>query len=152
MFRCMLARLYKAGLKLKSLVDVFDLDPKTIRSWGAALKSRDPARIQSMLFGPHAARKRSEAIEGYVAKRLPELLAQKCRDFRATLQREIERFYDTRLAGESLRIMIVNLKSKALRSFVSLDDSLDARPLPFFRLVSRFHPLVRSRGRLALCP
>lgn len=126
LFRCMIARLYNAGLKLKSLVEVFVLDPKTIRSWGAALKSRDPARIQSMLFGPQAARKRTEAIEGYVSKRLPELLAQKCRDFRAALQREIERFFDTRLSGESLRLMIA--------------------------LVSRFHAPVRPRWRPALCP
>jgi hypothetical protein len=123
MFRCMIARLYNAGLKLKSLVEVFALDPKTIRSWGAALKSRDPARLQAMLFGPHAARKLTVAVEGYVIKRLPELLADKCRDFRATLQREIERFFDTRLSGETLRLLIASAKSKSAALACLADDA-----------------------------
>jgi hypothetical protein len=130
MFRCMIARLYNAGLKLKSLVEVFSLDPKTIRSWGKALKSRDPARLQAMLFGPHAARKLTEAIEAYVIKRLPELLADRCRDFRATLQREIEKFFDTRLSGETLRLLIASAKSKSaavacLADDVIFDDPVD---------------------------
>ncbi|MFN0077347.1 MAG: hypothetical protein ACKVY0_12820 [Prosthecobacter sp.] len=35
-----------------------------------------------MLFGPHAARKLTAAIEGYVIKRLPELLADERTDHR----------------------------------------------------------------------
>jgi hypothetical protein len=112
MFRCMIARLRNAGLKLKSLVEVFQLDPKTIRSWSDALKSRDPARMQSMLFGKHAARKLTHAIESFVLKRLPELFAEQRKDFRATLQREIETFFDTRLSTETLRILIADVKRK----------------------------------------
>ena len=49
-FRSMVARLYNARPKLKSLVEVFALDPKTIRSWGEALKSRDPQRMSDQKF------------------------------------------------------------------------------------------------------
>ena len=73
-FRSMVARLYNARLKLKSLVEVFGLDPKTIRSWGEALKSRDPQRMSVMFFGADAGRKRTALIEAFVRVRLPELL------------------------------------------------------------------------------
>jgi hypothetical protein len=132
MFRSMVARLRNAGLKLKSLVETFELDPKTIRSWGDALKSRDPERMQAMLFGPHAARKLTLAISSYVAKRLPELLAHKCKDYRATLQREIATFFDTRLSTETLRLLISEAKAKSseLAAMHDPSDFTDAAASP----------------------
>ena len=109
-FRSMIARLYNARLKLKTLVGVFGLDPKTIRSWGEALKSRDPQRMSVMFFGAEAGRKRTALIEAFVRVRLPELLKLRTRNFRATLQSEIARIFDIRLSGETLRILISGMK------------------------------------------
>jgi hypothetical protein len=44
MFRSLIAKLHNAGYRLKSLVAVFNLDPKTIRSWRTTLKSRLPQK------------------------------------------------------------------------------------------------------------
>ena len=109
-FRSMVARLYNARLKLKSLVEVFALDPKTIRSWGEALKSRDPQRMSVMFFGADAGRKRTALIEAFVRVRLPELLKLRTRNYRATLQVEIAQIFDIRLSGETLRILIAGMK------------------------------------------
>ena len=112
-FRCMVARLYNARLKLKTLVEVFSLDPKTIRSWGEALISRDPKRMSTMFFGPDAARKCTKQIEAFVRMRLPELKALGVRDYRLKLQTEIELIFHTRLSGETLRILMGGLKLAA---------------------------------------
>ena len=115
-FRSMVARLYNARLKLKSLVEVFALDPKTIRSWGEALKSRDPQRMSVMFFGADAGRKRTALIEAFVRVRLPELLKLRTRNYRATLQSEIAQIFDIRLSGETLRILIAGMKPSVLSS------------------------------------
>jgi hypothetical protein len=112
LFRCMLARLYNANVKLKTLAEVFSVDPKTIRSWGAALRSQDPAQIQVMLFGHDAGRKRTTAIDSFVRHRLPQLLDEGCRNYRETLQQEIEKVFDIRLSGETLRVIMASVRSE----------------------------------------
>lgn len=113
-WRSMVARLYNAKLKLKSLTEVFQIDPKTIRSWGEALKSRDPQRMSVMFFGADAGRKRTALVESFVRVRLPELLKQRIRNYRATLQAEIASIFDIRLSGETLRILIAGIKPPVL--------------------------------------
>ena len=124
-FRSMIARLYNARLKLKSLVEVFALDPKTIRSWGEALKSRDPQRMSVMFFGADAGRKRTALIEAFVRVRLPGLLKPGTRNFRATLQSEIAQIFDIRLSGETLRILIAGMKPPVLPTNEPTDEPAD---------------------------
>lgn len=39
-FRLMVAQLYNAGVKGLTLIEVFNVDPKSMRKWGRALKRR----------------------------------------------------------------------------------------------------------------
>ncbi len=39
-YKLLVARLYNAGLQVRTLAGVFQLDPKTMRAWGRALRSR----------------------------------------------------------------------------------------------------------------
>ncbi len=43
-FKLMIAHLYNAGVKVIALVEAFEVDPKTMRHWGRALRSGDPKR------------------------------------------------------------------------------------------------------------
>ena len=111
-YKLLVARLYNAGLRVRTLAEVFQLDPKTMRAWGRALRSRDPALLQRMVLGPEAGRKRTAVIDGYVRRRWPQLLDESCRNFRETLQREIEGLFDTRLSGETLRVLMAQIKTE----------------------------------------
>lgn len=111
-YRMLVARLYNARVLVRTLAEVFQLDPKTMRSWGHALRSQDPAQLQRMMLGPEAGRKRTASIEGYVRHRWPQLLAEGCRNYRETLQREIEVVFATRLSGETLRVLIAQIKTE----------------------------------------
>ena len=113
-YKLLVARLYNAGLRVRTLVEVFQLDPKTMRTWGRALRSRDPALLQRMLLGPEAGRKRTAAIDGYVRQRWPQLLGEGCRNYREKLQQEIQRIFDTRLSGETLRLLMAQIKAEAV--------------------------------------
>ncbi len=84
-FRMMVARLYNAGVKVTALSETFNLDRKTIASWGNALRARDPEGFQRVLLGRGASRKRTPTIDRYVVRRRAELLGEGCPDYRATL-------------------------------------------------------------------
>ena len=62
-FKMMVGRLYNAGVKVTTLEDTFNLDRKTIGSWGRAMLSRDPEVLQRVLLGRGASQKRTPAID-----------------------------------------------------------------------------------------
>jgi hypothetical protein len=105
-FKMMVGRLYNAGVKVTTLEDTFNLDRKTIGSWGRAMLSHDPELLQRVLLGRGASQKRTPAIDRYVIRRSSELLDEGCPDYRATLMREIETIFEVRLSGETIRQII----------------------------------------------
>jgi hypothetical protein len=128
-YKMLVARLYNAGLRVRTLAEVFQLDPKTMRAWGRALRSRDPALLQRMVLGPEAGRKRTAAIDGYVRQRWPQLLGEGCRNYREKLQQEIERIFDTRLSGETLRLLMAQIKTEGAPDGAPSPDAT-AQPAP----------------------
>ena len=109
-FKMMVGRLYNAGVKVTTLEDTFNLDRKTIGSWGRAMLSRDPEVLQRVLLGRGASQKRTPAIDRYVFRRWSELRDEGCPEYRATLIREIETIFEVRLSGETIRQIIRGMK------------------------------------------
>ena len=60
--KLLLARLYNASVKLSALCESFNVDPKTIRRWGTALRQGVPAELLGVLEGRGAARKLTPAV------------------------------------------------------------------------------------------
>lgn len=110
-YRLLVARLYNAGLRVQTLAEVFAIDPKTMRNWGRALLSSDPALLQHMLLGPEVARKRTCAIDTYVRQRWPALQREGIRNYREVLQQEIASLFGIKLSGETLRILMGEIKA-----------------------------------------
>ena len=110
-YRLLVARLYNAGLRVQTLAEVFGIDPKTMRRWGRALRSSDPALLEHMLLGPEVARKRTAAIDAYVRQRWPALRREGIRNYREVLQQEIASIFEINLSGETLRIMMGEIKT-----------------------------------------
>jgi hypothetical protein len=131
-YRMLVARLYNAGVKVSVLEEVFDHDHKTIRTWGLALASGIPDALQRMLFGP--VRKLTPPIKAFIAHRWPELYAQRCRNYREVLQKEIKAYFGVSLSGESLRVMLNQLAgdkaSAEAQVLATPEDSQQADTLP----------------------
>ena len=112
-FRLLAARLYNAGLRVATLVALFDLDPKTLRTWGRALRSGDRDWLARVLAGRWGRRKLTPALESYVRQRWPLLRAQGVRDYRQRLRAELERVFGVTVAGETLRPLLRQLRAAA---------------------------------------
>ena len=55
--KLLLARLYNCGIKLSALCQSFQVDPKTVRRWGEALRQGDAGELIRVLEGRNAGHK-----------------------------------------------------------------------------------------------
>jgi hypothetical protein len=127
-FKMMVGRLANAKVRIASLEDVFNVDRKTIRSWGKAILSRDLESLARILLGRGVNQKRTPAIDKYVVRRWAELRAEGRPDYRAALAKEIENIFEVKLSGETLRQIVNEFKGDD----IATPDLLDAdgtRPL-----------------------
>src|ERR1019366_1803019 len=79
-YRLLGARLYNAGLRVRTLEAVFGLDRKTLRKWGLALRSGDRKWLAEVLAGRSGRRKLTLEMESYVRFRWLALRAEGRRD------------------------------------------------------------------------
>lgn len=111
-FKLFVARLYNAGLKVKSLVEQFGVSRKTLKRWGDALKSGDPDRLVEALRGRGGHRKLTPQIESYVRLRFPRIYAETHYRYSQCLRAEIEEVFQVSLSAETLRPLLQELKGK----------------------------------------
>ena len=112
-YRLLAARLYNAGLRVATLQAVFGLDRKTLRTWGLALRSGDRDWLADVLAGRWGRRKFTLEMQSYVRQRWPVLRAQGQRDYRQRLLQELEHVFGVKLAGETLRPVLRQLRGQA---------------------------------------
>lgn len=115
-FKLLLGRLYNSGIKLSALCESFQVDPKTVRRWGAALLQGDAGEMIRVLEGRGAGRKRTEAVEGFARLRWPELVAHGSYGAVGRLREEIRRVFAVDISRSGLQSLIRELKSKPVPS------------------------------------
>ena len=109
-YRLLGARLYNAGLRVRTLEAVFGLDRKTLRKWGLALRSGDRKWLAEVLATRSGRRKLTLEMESYVRFRWLAMQAERRRDYRRRLQEELERVFGVRVSGETLRPLLRQLR------------------------------------------
>lgn len=109
-YRLLGARLYNAGLRVRTLEAVFGLDRKTLRKWGLALRSGDRKWLAEGLGGRSGRRKLTLEMESYVRFRWLAMRAERRRDYRRRRQEELERVFGVRVSGETLRPLLRPLR------------------------------------------
>ena len=117
--KLLLARLYNAGVKVKSLCETFGFDPKTIRRWGQALRRGDAEGLIGVLEGRSSRRKLTAPVESFVRLRLPELLAQRRYGAVKRLRQEIQSVFRIQISARSLGPLIGELKTVPLTASVA---------------------------------
>ncbi len=111
-FKCLLGRLYNAGVKAKSLRQVFQVDRKTLQRWGHALRADDPEQLIKALAGRGAQRKLTVEIRSFVALRFAVLYGQSRRHYSQPIRAEIKQVFGVSLSGEALRPLFRQLKAE----------------------------------------
>lgn len=108
-YKLMLGRLYNSGLKLGSLCERFQVDPKTLRRWGRALKG-SPEEMVRILEGRTAKRKRTVEVEAFARLRWPDLIAERSYGAVGRLQEEIHAVFGVTISVSGLRTLTRELK------------------------------------------
>jgi hypothetical protein len=110
-FKLMVAQLYNAGVKGLTLIEVFCVDPKSMRKWGRALRSGDPETLVKALQG-RGGRKLTPEIKAFIKRRFPILYAENPRNYSSRMRQEIFEIFNVQLSGEGLRPFFHELKAK----------------------------------------
>ena len=110
-FKLLLGRLYNSGVKLSALCESFEVDPKTIRGWGKAMRQGDAAELVRVLEGRSVGRKRTVAVENFARLRWPDLVAERSYGAVGRLLREIQSVFGVTLSRSSIADLTRELKA-----------------------------------------
>lgn len=110
-FKLMVAHLYNAGVKTCTIAKELEIDPKTIRKWGGALRSGDPEQLAKALLGKEAQRKYTHEVEAFARMRFPAVYAEDRRRYSSRIRAEIKEVFGTELSSETLRPLFNELKA-----------------------------------------
>lgn len=89
----------------------FEVDPKTVRRYGKALREGDPVELIRVLAGRSAGRKRTLAVDKFAHLRWPSLVAQGSYGAVARLLEEIESVFELTISRSALKDLIRELKA-----------------------------------------
>jgi hypothetical protein len=107
----LLARLFNAGINRRVLKETFKVDVKTMRRWGAALRSDDPERLIRALAGRGGCRKLTVEIRSFVRMRFPSVYQQNRKAYSRQIRAEIQEVFGESISGETLRPLFNELKA-----------------------------------------
>lgn len=108
--KLMLARLYKANVKVKALIENFGYSYPTIRRWAEALKSGDAERLRDALSGQGAPKKLTKEIEVFARVRFLDIYAHNKRSYSSKIRQEIQEIFKKTISRETLRPLFKELK------------------------------------------
>ena len=112
-YKLMVGRLYNAGVKVRTLQEVFEVDRKTLQRWGPALHSGNEALLWRVLAGSAASPQTDAADRGLRADTLADASGREgCRNFRQRLRQEIQQIFGVSLSGEALRPLLQRLRTR----------------------------------------
>jgi transposase len=110
--KLLIGRLFNAGYRCRDLSETFNIDLKTIRKWGNALKNNDFAAMEAAFAGHEVKRKLTSAIEFYARSRFRDVYPENRYDYSKLIRNEIIEYFQTELSGETLRAIFKQEKEK----------------------------------------
>jgi hypothetical protein len=113
-FKMLVGRLANAGVSRRVLQHTFEVDPKTMRQWGRALRCRNASELIRVFAGRRANRKLTPEIQAYVRMRWPDLAKDGTYGIGKRLRQEIQRVFNLTLSQETLRPLLAELRSQPI--------------------------------------
>lgn len=113
--KLMLARLYNAKVKAKSLIEHFGYSYPTLKRWSDALKSGDAQRLVDALSGQGAPKKLTVEIGSFVSHSFNRIYRRNRYSYSAEMRREIKEVFDVDISAETLRPLLKGLKADHLK-------------------------------------
>ncbi len=102
-FKLLIARLYNAGLKVKTLVETFEISRTTMKRWGDALKGDDPEELVRVLSGRSYPRKLTTEVLTFAEMRFKDIYKGNRYSYSSEIRKEIKEVFQKEVSGEALR-------------------------------------------------
>ncbi len=102
-FKLLIARLYNAGMKVKSLVETFNIPRTTMQRWGDALKKGDPEYLIRVLSGSKYPRKLTTEVLSFAEIRFMDIYKRNRYSYSTEVRKEIKEVFHKDISGEALR-------------------------------------------------
>lgn len=115
-FKLLIARLYNAGVKAKSITEEFGTARTTMSRWGDALKSGDPECLVAALSGQGSPSKLTPDIVSFIKARFPQIYNETRYNYSAIMRKEIKEIFGKDISSETLRPVFKELKEIILVS------------------------------------
>jgi hypothetical protein len=112
----LLARLYNANFKRKSLVDTFGISISTLHRWGDALLTGDELIIHKAFSGKGAEKRITKDIERFIISKFNEIYESEKYKYSSIILSGIEEIFKEKLTSEAIR-PIINAQKKKLNNF-----------------------------------
>jgi hypothetical protein len=112
-YKLLVANLYNAGLRVASLESLFEVDRKTMRVWGLALRSGSVERLARALEGRQRQHKLTPEIRSFIRHRFAEVYRLHRRKYNTQLRREVSAVFGVELSGEAIRLLVRDLRAAA---------------------------------------
>lgn len=109
-FKLMLARLYNAGVNVKSLINNFGYSYPTIRRWGKALKSGDGEKLYYALSGQGSHKKLTPEILSFAIHNFEHVYERNKYSYSQEIRKNIKSVFKINICAESLRPLFNELK------------------------------------------
>jgi hypothetical protein len=109
-YKLLAARLYNAGLKVKSLVEIFKFDRKTLKKVGDVLKSGDTNQIIKIINGKENNRKLTADVILYINFRFPSIYNETKYNYSKCIREEIRIVFKKKISAETIRPILKALK------------------------------------------
>jgi hypothetical protein len=122
-FKLLLARLYNAKVKVKTLVETFGVAHTTLKRWGDALKSDDPERLVRILAGRRHPRKLTAEILGFAQKRFSHIYPHNPYSYSQQIREEIQATFGVTLSSETLRPYFAQWKRRQRSDVVNKPEA-----------------------------
>lgn len=110
-FKLMLARLYNAGVCVKSLIENFGYSYPTIQRWGVALKSGDPEKLYQAMSGQGAQKKLTPEVISFVIHDFEHIYPMNKYSYSKEIRQDIKKVYKLSISAETLRPLLRDLKT-----------------------------------------
>ena len=107
----LLARLYNANFKRKSLVETFGISISTLHRWGDALLTGDELIIHKAFSGQGAEKRITCDIERFIISKFNEIYASEKYKYSSIILSGIEEIFKEKLTSEAIR-PIINIQKK----------------------------------------
>ena len=108
----MLARLYNAGVKVKSLIEYFGFSYPTYKRWGEALKSGDAEKIYYAFSGQGGNKKLTPDIVSFIIHDFSHVYPRNKSSYSKEIREDIKDVYGIDISAECIRPTLKKLKEK----------------------------------------